>query len=106
MSCCIQLSSLLVGPFLCPGVVYQSGTEWPVASLSRSQVQSGTGSNSGLLTLTVCRLCLHVAGLVHYQTQRGMLTLANPSGVHYESLLAHRTKGETMSGLDKNLLRW
>lgn len=58
-------------PFLCPGVVYQSGTKWPVASLCYSQVQSGTGSNSGLLTLPKCQLSLHVAQLLHYQNQRG-----------------------------------
>lgn len=34
-------------------------------------MRSGTGSKSGLLTLTVCGLCLHV---VHYQNQRAALT--------------------------------
>lgn len=31
--CAEQLSSLSAGLFLCPGVVYQTGSEWPVASL-------------------------------------------------------------------------
>lgn len=60
-----------VGLFLSAGVVYQPRSEWPVASLSCSQVQSGKGSKSGLLALTLCRLCVHVARLVHYQNKRG-----------------------------------
>lgn len=44
-----QFSSLSVSL----GVVYQTGSEWPVASLSSSQVQSGVGSHFGLLTQTL-----------------------------------------------------
>lgn len=79
ISCgCIQLSFLSVGLVLCPGVVFQSSAEWPVASLIYSQVQSGTGSNPRLLTLAECPLCFNVAWLDDYQNQRHTLTLADP----------------------------
>lgn len=97
-SALFQLRSLSVGLFLCLGVVYQTGSEWPVASLSSSQVQSGVGSHFGLLTWTLS-LCGPAGPLSELE---GHIDPGQSSfGIsvsHYS--MTHGTKGETMSGMN------
>lgn len=79
---------------LCPGVVYQSGSEWPVASLEFQPRRKWNGFK--LWTFDSDSVSTHEARLDHYQNSRGTLTAADldfffegKCSVYCESLLHH-----------------